>query len=239
MEVIPAIDLRKGLCVRLYQGDFNKETVYSRDPPRIAHRWQQAGAPRLHIVDLDGTRTGVPSNIEVIKKIAALVNIPLQVGGGIRSLDTAQRLLDVGIGRVVLGTAAIENPELVHRLCQEWGSDRVVVAVDARGGRVSIKGWIEDTPVEAGDLVQRMADLEAKRFLYTDIGRDGTLTEPNFDAIEGLVQQTGRTILASGGVSSLEHIRRLTPIGVEGVVIGSALYQGNIDLSEAIIAATT
>ena len=234
MEVIPAIDLKNGACVRLYQGDFNRETLFSRDPLEVALRWQGAGAPRLHIVDLDGSREGFQTNLGTIKAIVAHAEVPLQVGGGIRSLDTAQGLLRLGIDRIVIGTVAVEDPELVGRLCREWGGDRIVVALDARNGKVAIKGWLEETSIKALDLAKRMMALGAKRFLYTDIARDGTMTSPNFDGVATMVRKTGKAVLASGGVSSLDDIRRLARTGAEGVVVGSALYKGDVDLAEAI-----
>ena len=239
MEIIPSIDLKSGLCVRLYQGDYSKQTVYSDDPLDVALRWEGEGALRLHLVDLDGAATGEQANLEVIKAIAGTVSIPIQVGGGIRSLDPAKRLLDMGVDRVVLGTAAIEAPDLIQQLCRDWGGGRVVVAVDARGGRVAIRGWMEGTAMMASDLVRRMDDLGVQRYLYTDISRDGTLTQPNFKATQELVRCTSHPILASGGVSSTEHVVRLAAIGVEGAIIGSALYTGEVGLEAALIAAAT
>ena len=237
MEIIPAIDLKSGLCVRLYQGDYQKETVYSDDPVGVALRWQQEGAVSLHLVDLDGAAGGEPGNLDVIKAIAKRVDMLVQAGGGIREMDTAERLLDLGVDRVVLGTAAVQDPDLVEGLVQDLGSDKVVIAVDAREGRVAIKGWVEGTSVGAMELVQRMESLGVRRFLYTDIARDGTLTEPNFEAIEGLVGCTSHPILASGGISSIAHVLRLAAIGVEGAILGKALYTGDIDLGAAIEAA--
>ena len=237
MEVIPAIDLKSGRCVRLYQGDYRRETVYSHDPLAVALAWQEQGAPRLHLVDLDGAVQGRPVNLEVINAIAARLTIPVQVGGGIRNEETAAPLLAAGVGRVVIGTAAVQEPSLVQSLCRKYGSERVVVAVDARDGRVAIKGWTETTSVSAPDLAQQMAGLGVLRLLYTDIARDGTLTEPNFDANAALVQSTGLFVLASGGIASLEHIRRLAAICVEGVVLGRALYTGDIKLEEAVAVA--
>ena len=234
MEIIPAIDLKSGLCVRLYQGDYQKETVYSNDPVSVALRWRQEGALRLHVVDLDGAAVGEPVNLDMIKAIATRVSVPVQVGGGIRSFQTAERLLDIGVDRVVLGTAAVEDPELIKQLCHEWGSDRVVIAVDARDGQVAIKGWTEGASVSATALVQQMDDLGVRRFLYTDISRDGTLTQPNFEAIQGLVRCTSHPILASGGISSTEHVVHLAAVGVEGAILGRALYTGDVDLGAAI-----
>ena len=237
MEVIPAIDLKGGRCVRLFQGDFSQETVFSDDPLAMARGWQEQGAPRLHLVDLDGAAQGTPANLPVIEAIVSELSIPVQVGGGIRSRDTAAALLDAGVSQVVVGTAAIENPVLVADLCREYGGGRVIVAVDARDGMVAIKGWTEDSRITALALARQMADLGVPRLLYTDISRDGTLTAPNFTANAELVEKTGLRVQASGGVASLEHIRQLAPTGAEGVIIGTALYQQTIDLREAIAAA--
>ena len=237
MEIIPAIDLKAGRCVRLYQGDYQKETVYSDDPVSVSLRWQHEGATRLHVVDLDGAASGELTNLEVIKAISTQINIPIQVGGGVRTLQAAETLLDIGADRVVLGTASVQDPDLVVRLCHDRGGDRVVVAVDARDGQVAIKGWTESTSVSASEMVERMESLGVIRFLYTDISRDGTLTLPNFEAIQELVKHTSRPILASGGISSTGHIVRLANIGAEGAILGRALYTGDIDLESAIQAA--
>ena len=234
MEVIPAIDLKSGRCVRLYQGDYQRETVYSDDPVSVALTWQQQGAPRLHLVDLDGAAGGKPANLEILSQIIRSLSIPVQVGGGIRDEETAQTLLAAGADRVVIGTAAVEQPSMVEDLCRIHGADRVVVAVDARDGRVAIKGWTEQSLISAGELAQRMFLLGVTRLLYTDISRDGTLTEPNFEANAALVRDTGMAVLASGGITSLEHIRQLGSTGVEGVILGRALYDGVITLPEAL-----
>ena len=239
MEVIPSIDLKSGRCVRLYQGDYDRETVYSEDPLAVAQSWQDQGAPRLHLVDLDGAATGTPVNLDTISNIIDRLTIPVQVGGGIRNLQTAERLLDGGVDRVVIGTAAVEDPLLVQQLCQKYGSHRVVVAVDARDGQVAIKGWTEKTTVTSLDLANQMSQLGVTRILYTDVHRNGTLTEPNFAANAMLVKETGLAVLASGGIASVEHIRRLVQTGVEGVVVGSALYTGAVSLPDALAAVTS
>ncbi len=236
MEVIPAIDLRGGRCVRLYQGDFGRETVFSEDPLAVARQWQQQGATRLHLVDLDGAAQGNPVNLDIIAAIVAQSEIPVQVGGGVRSSATAEKLLSLGVERVVIGTAAVRNPDLVRQLCQGGGSPRVVVAVDARDGLVAVQGWLEETSVTAVELGQRMAELGVARLLYTDISRDGTLSEPNFSANAQLVESTGLAILAAGGVASLDHITELARIGAEGVIVGRALYTGDLELPAAIAA---
>ena len=237
MEVIPAIDLRLGLCVRLFQGDYQQETVFSDEPVSVALAWQEQGAPRLHLVDLDGAAGGVPVNLEVITSIIHNLTIPVQIGGGIRDLATAESLLSAGADRVVIGTAAVENPSLVEDLCQKHGSQRVVIAVDAKDGLVAIKGWLESTEVKAQDLVEQMALLGVRRILYTDISRDGTLTEPNFEANADLVRTTGMAVLASGGIATLDHVRRLADTGAEGAILGRALYIEAFSLREAIAVA--
>lgn len=237
MEIIPAIDIKSGKCVRLFQGDFEKETVFSDDPVGVALKWQHEGAHRLHVVDLDGAVRGEPANLESIKTILAGVEIPLQVGGGVRNLETAETLLELGVDRVVLGTVAVNEPSIISQVCSRWGSERLVVAVDVRDGRVAIKGWTESTTITAGELVRQMAELGAARFLATDISRDGTLTGPNIEAIIELVESTSCPILASGGVSSVEDVQHLASTGVEGVVLGRTLYTGGISLGAAIDAA--
>ena len=234
MEIIPSIDLKSGRCVRLYQGDYSRETVYSDDPVAVAMRWQREGGARLHLVDLDGAAGGQPANLEVIREIVSGLEIPVQVGGGVRDLAAAQGLLEMGADRVVLGTVAVQDPDLVRRLCDQKGADRVVVAVDARDGVVAVKGWTEATSLRALEHLQRMEELGVRRFLYTDISRDGTLTQPNFQAIEEMVEATSSAVLASGGVSTEEHLGRLAAIGVEGAILGTALYTGALSLEAAM-----
>ena len=234
MEVIPAIDLRDGRCVRLYQGDYERETVFSDDPTSVALRWQDMGAPRLHVVDLDGAATGVPANLEALRRICEAVSVPIQTGGGIRSLESAERALDMGVQRFVLGTSAVEEPALVEQACRRFGAEAVVVGVDARDGMAATWGWRETTGVPALDLIRSMAGLGVRRFVYTDISRDGTLTSPNFGAIEEISGGCDAYLVVSGGVSSPEHVERLASLGVEGVIIGRALYTGDVDLEEAI-----
>lgn len=234
MEIIPAIDLKDGLCVRLYQGDFDRQTFFSQDPLEVALRWVKEGATRVHVVDLDGSRNGLQTNLEIIKAINARIDVPLQVGGGIRDLETAQDLLSLGIDRVVIGTAAVQNPDMVKFLCKVWGGHRIVIALDARGEQIAIKGWLEETSIKVLDLARNMSKIGVHRFLYTDIARDGTMTSPNFEWIQAIVHDTNKPILAAGGVSSLEDIHKLLNTGVEGVILGSALYRGEIDLGEAI-----
>ena len=234
MEVIPAIDMRGGRCVRLYQGDYDRETVFSDDPASVALEWQELGAPRLHVVDLDGAATGVQTNLDALRLICEAVSVPIQTGGGIRDMDSARRVLDMGVQRFILGTSAVEEPSLVERACSQFGAEAVVVGVDARDGMAAIRGWRETTSVSALDLIRSMTGLGARRFVYTDISRDGTLSSPNFGAIENIARGCDVSLVVSGGVSSPEHVERLASLGVEGVIIGRALYTGDVDLREAI-----
>jgi phosphoribosylformimino-5-aminoimidazole carboxamide ribotide isomerase len=235
MEVIPSIDLKGGRCVRLYQGDYARETVFSEDPLGTAQRWESLGAPRLHLVDLDGAASGEPHHLSVVAEIAATLRIPVQVGGGIRRMEMIKQYVEAGIKRVVLGTAAVENPRLVKEACVTFG-EAIVLGVDARDGFVAVRGWQDKTSALAADLIQQMEALGARRFIYTDIARDGTLTEPNFQAIAELMTKARSPIIASGGVTSIDHLKRLSQLGVEGAIIGRALYTGDIRLDKALAA---
>lgn len=233
MEVIPAIDLKDGRCVRLYQGDFSKEQVFSEDPVEVARRWEREGAPRVHIVDLDAAVSGQPRNLSIIKKIASDISIPVQVGGGVRGMGTLEHYLEVGVQRAILGTAAVEDINFVKEACNRY-PESVIIGVDAKDGYVTISGWTRESDLTAAQLVNRMEALGAKRFIYTDVSRDGTLTEPNFEAVAHLISLTSAAVIASGGVSSTEHLVRLKEIGVEGAIIGRALYTGDVSLRDAI-----
>lgn len=247
MEVIPAIDLRHGRCVRLEQGDFSRETAFSDDPVAMARHWQAQGAPRLHVVDLDGAAAGAPQQTGLIAAIVAAVSIPVQVGGGLRTLDHVHALWSLGAERVVLGTVALQDPGLVRTLCAE-APHRIVVALDARDGYVAVRGWQETSRVHARDLLAHMSALGVRRFLYTDIARDGTLAGPDFETLAALAADMARRsdhtaapssahgipLLASGGIASLGHIRRLAALGLEGCIVGRALYTGAFSLQDAI-----
>lgn len=234
MEVIPAIDLRGGKCVRLRQGDYAQETVFDADPVSVAKRWSEEGARRLHVVDLDGARDGVRANAPAVESIVRSTRQPVQLGGGIRTAADAETLLGLGVGRVIFGTAAIEAPDEVRKSVELFGSEKVVVSVDARDGFVQTRGWTETTGKQAVDLMLEMADLGVQRFMYTDTGRDGTLSHPNFDAIEKLVSDVRYPIVIAGGIAAIEDLRRLSGIGVEAVVTGLAIYAGALDLGAAI-----
>lgn len=237
MDIIPAIDLKGGKCVRLYQGDYSRETVFSEDPVSMALHWQSLGAERLHIVDLDGAALGEPCHASLVEEIARSVDIPIQLGGGLRSLEAIEKVLGLGVERAILGTVAVADQALTRDACRRFG-ERVMVSIDARGGLVASHGWKETTEVSASDLAAEMASLGVKRLVYTDIARDGTLTSPDLDSIARLVAKTVLPVIAAGGISSLEHIRRLAELGVEGAIVGRALYTGNLDLKEALVAVT-
>lgn len=235
-EVIPAIDLRGGQCVRLYQGDYAQETVYSDDPGAMARQWADMGASRLHVVDLDGARSGAPVNLDAIRAILAAVSIPVQVGGGIRTAETVARLLDLGVQRVVLGTAAVRDPDLTAAVCARYG-DAIIIGVDAREGMVAVAGWIETAATKATDLIPRMEAAGARRFIYTDIGRDGTFAGPNLDQLREVAACcTTASVIASGGVGKVADVAAVRALGVEGLIVGKALYDGAVDLREALAA---
>jgi len=233
MEIIPAVDIREGRCVRLYQGDYRRQTVYGEDPVEIALRWRSQGARWLHIIDLAGAASGKPESIPLVEAIVKESGLLVEFGGGVRQVKVVEELLRKGVRRVILGTAAIENPAMVKKLCRRFG-EAVAVSLDAREGKVSTHGWRKDTAVDALQLAKEMVDMGVSRFIFTDIKRDGTLTEPNFALVERLVRGVNVPVVAAGGICRLEHLERLKTLGVEGVVIGKALYTGDIDLTEAI-----
>jgi phosphoribosylformimino-5-aminoimidazole carboxamide ribotide isomerase len=232
MEIIPAIDLRNGKCVRLYQGDHKRETIFSDKPVEVALRWQSEAARRLHLIDLDGAAKGELCNLEAIEDIIAAIDIPVQVGGGIRSLETIEQLLKIGVERTILGTVAVEKPNLVQEACRKFG-EQIIVSIDARDRLVATRGWLQESQVAASQLAKQMVNLGVKRFIYTDITRDGTLTRPNFEAVAELLSQVSVPIIAAGGISSVYHLTRLAELGVEGAIVGKAMYTGDIKLADA------
>jgi len=234
VEIIPAIDIRGGKCVRLYQGDYDQETVYSESPKNVAIQWERMGARRLHIVDLDGARVGSPVNLDTVSEILSSVNIPIQLGGGVRTLGSVRSVVSIGVGRVIIGTAILENVDLMSDVISKMGVESIVAGVDVRDGVVLKRGWLRHTSESLPRVIQMVEDMGFKRFVYTDVSRDGTLTEPNFPIIRDLISSTSLGVIVAGGVSSLDHIVELSSIGVEGVIVGKAIYSGDIDLSEAI-----
>lgn len=232
MLIIPAIDLRGGRCVRLFQGDFNQETSYSDSPTEVAQRWRDAGARRLHVVDLDGARAGEPTQLDLVAEITGS-DLPVQLGGGLRTLEHIQSALDAGVDRVVLGTVAIEHPELLREAVERFGAERIVLGVDARDGYVAVRGWEEVSTVPAIEIIEQAVGDGIERVVYTDIGRDGTLTSPNFEET-GRVAAIGPAVIASGGVARWDDLRHLSRIrNVEAAIVGRALYDGTIEITSA------
>lgn len=235
MDVIPAIDLRGGRCVRLTQGDYDRETVFSDDPVETARRWTGQGATRLHVVDLDGAREGRPVNDAIVRGIITAVDVPVQVAGGVRDLDAIDTWLAAGADRVVLGTAAARDPDMAAEACRRHG-ERIVVSIDARDGLAAVEGWRESTSQRAADLLRELSELGVRRFVYTDIARDGKLTSPNYDAIAEMVAATDAPVIAAGGVAEVAHLVRLAELGVEAAIVGMALYDGRLSLPDALAA---
>lgn len=236
MQIIPAIDLKGGNCVRLEQGEMDRETLFSANPAKVAIHWESLGAKMLHIVDLDGAITGKPQNKDAICQILKSVAIPLQLGGGIRDIETMENYLSLGIKRVILGTTAYQQPSLLNEVCQKF-PNQILVSIDARDGKVAISGWKETTSKKATDLVKNLEDKGVEAIVFTDIKRDGMMKGPNITSIKEMADATRIPIIASGGVTTLKHIKELIDLedsGVEGIIIGRALYEDSIDLKEAL-----
>jgi phosphoribosylformimino-5-aminoimidazole carboxamide ribotide isomerase len=233
MIILPAIDIKSGQCVRLYQGDYNRVTSYDADPVQVARRWHSAGASWLHVVDLDGAAAGQPVNVEVIRRMRESTSLRIELGGGMRSLVHIQHMLDLGIDRIILGTVALTDRALLQEALASWG-ERIAVGLDARAGLVAIAGWRETSQVQVTSLAVELSKSGVQRFIYTDIARDGALKGPNLDALREMQQVISCPLIASGGVSSLEDLRSLAALGIEGAIVGKALYTGAVDLATAI-----
>ena len=237
MEIIPAIDLLNGKCVRLNQGNFNQVTKFNSDPVKQAQIWESLGAKRLHLVDLDGAKTGEPINDLIIKEIKKSIAIPIQLGGGIRSIDRAKELFGIGIDRIILGTIAIENQELVKDLSKEYPK-RVAVGIDAKEGMVATRGWLKQSEISSLDLAKQLNDLELAAIISTDIATDGTLKGPNVRALREIAEISINPVIASGGIGSIADLISLADFeneGIKGIIVGRALYDGSIDLKEALL----
>lgn len=236
MLIIPAIDIRGGKCVRLFQGDYNRETVYGDSPAEQAVRWEKEGAHIIHLVDLDGAKAKQPVNLDAVREICSAVHIPCELGGGIRTLEDARKAFDAGIYRIILGTVACENPKLAKEFVSEFTAERVVVGIDARGGCVAVNGWLENSGVDAYELVLTLQEMGVTRFIYTDIATDGALSGPNCDAIAALCSRVPRCgVISSGGISSARDItalRELRKDNLEGAIVGKALYDGKTTYRE-------
>lgn len=232
-EVIPAIDILGGKCVRLKQGKYETPIVYANDPVEMAKKWEAEGARRLHVVDLDGARTGTPENVEVIKSIIKELKIPVQVGGGIRNYITITELIKFGADRIIFGTTAIKNPNLLSNACEKFG-DKIAVAIDAKGGFAAGEGWMYVSKKDILTLAKEAINFGIRRFVYTEISRDGMMAGPNFEEIRKFVSEVEVPVIASGGVTTSEDIAKLKEIGVEGCIVGKALYEGKIKLSDVL-----
>jgi len=237
MRIYPATDISKGKCVRLYQGRADRETVFSDDPAEMAKRWVDAGAEYLHVVDLDGAFSGEPKNLDVVRRIAAL-GVPVQLGGGIRREEHVDAALESGCARVIVGTRAIGEPEWFEGLCAGYPG-KIVASVDARGEEVAVKGWVEGSGLKVEDVMERLEGAGPAVFIYTDISRDGTLEGPNVEQVERLAEVTRIPLIAAGGMSTIEDVKALSKLRIDGVIIGKALYTGGIDLGEALEVAGT
>ncbi len=236
IEILPAIDIRGGNCVRLDQGRLERETIFSHEPVSMARIWEKKGATRLHIVDLDGAFQGIPKNLDIVIKIAQTVKIPIQLGGGIRSLEAIDKILAKGIDRVVLGTIAFENIQLVKMAVLKYNK-KIAVGVDASNGKIAIKGWKEVTSQDAFIFAKELENIGLSTIIYTDISKDGMMEGPNIKSIRKIAKSTKMSVIASGGISTLEdlkNIKKLEKNGVTGVIIGKALYTGAFELEEAL-----
>ncbi|WP_347870736.1 1-(5-phosphoribosyl)-5-[(5-phosphoribosylamino)methylideneamino]imidazole-4-carboxamide isomerase [Enterocloster bolteae] len=234
MQLYPAIDMKNGQCVRLRQGAFKDITIYSDAPEKVAAHWQEKGASFLHLVDLDGALAGYSVNEEVIRRIADTVSIPIEIGGGIRSKEAVERMLDLGVRRVIIGTKAAEHPEFLRDMVRTFGEEAIVAGVDAKDGMVAVEGWEKVSSLTASDLCLTMKEYGVRHIVYTDISRDGMLSGPNVEATRKLIEETGLDIIASGGVSCMEDLKCLHEAGIRGAIIGKALYENRIDLAEAV-----
>ncbi len=233
MLIIPAVDIRGGRCVRLTRGRFEEETVYFTDPVEPALKWQQEGAEYLHVVDLDGALEGEPKNLESLRRIVEAVDIPIQFGGGIRTFETARQVLDMGVDRIILGTKAIDSPELIKTLCAGFPG-RIAVGLDQRDGKVAVKGWVESSELSFIDAAKQVEVFGPRALIFTDISRDGMLQGPNIGLLKELLGAVNVPVIASGGVTTLDDIKALMGLSVEGAIIGKALYTGAVSLSRAI-----
>ncbi|WP_046228423.1 1-(5-phosphoribosyl)-5-[(5-phosphoribosylamino)methylideneamino]imidazole-4-carboxamide isomerase [Paenibacillus dauci] len=234
--IYPAIDIRGGRCVRLIQGDYNQETVYNEDPAAVAADFAAQGAGYVHLVDLDGAKAGHPVNHELIGRIARQVQVPVQVGGGLRTLHDVEKLLELGVSRVIIGTAAIEDREFTESVLATYGS-QVAIGIDARNGYVATRGWLETSEVKAEELAIQLAAKGAETFIFTDISRDGMMQGPNIEAIAAIAQASGKQVIASGGVTVLDDLVKLAERreqGISGAIVGKAIYTGKIDLKQAL-----
>jgi len=233
MEIFPAIDVKEGRCVRLYQGEFSKETVMNEDPVAQAIIFEKLGAKILHVVDLDGAIVGESVNLPVIEKICKAVRIPVQIGGGVRSLAAVEKLLSVGVEKVILGTAALYDKLFLEEAVRLY-KEQIIVGIDAKNGFVATRGWLDVSEISYIDLAKQMESVGVQTIVFTDISKDGTLAGPNFEQLELLQKSVGIRVIASGGVASIQQVKRLNDMNIYGVIIGKALYEKTIDLEKVL-----
>lgn len=233
MRIYPAIDIKDGKCVRLFKGQFSDVTVYGDSPAEMAKKWEAQGGEYIHVVDLDGALRGHGVNADIIKNICSSVNVPVQTGGGIRTMEDIEAKLSCGISRVIIGTKAVSDSEFVKRAIDKYG-EKIVIGIDAKDGMVAIEGWEKTSNFTAIEFAEKMVSIGVKTIVYTDIATDGTLAGPNVSAMSEMVKAVNADIIASGGIGSLEHIKSLMPTGVEGVIVGKALYTEKVNLTEAV-----
>ncbi len=236
MIVIPAIDLKGGQCVRLRQGRFDDVTIFSNSPSEIAKKWEAAGGHRLHLVDLDGASSGKPENRKAVEEIVKAVSIPVDLGGGIRNIETIDRYLNIGLDYVILGTAAVKNPHLVDVAAEKYPG-KILVGIDAKNGFVATDGWLETSEVRVESCIERFAEQGVAEIIYTDISKDGMMEGPNFASIAEVAERSALPIIASGGYTELEDVKKTLPLeekGVSGFILGRSIYEGTIDLAEAV-----
>lgn len=233
MRIYPAIDIKDGKCVRLFKGQFSDVTVYGDSPAEMAKKWEAQGGEYIHVVDLDGALRGHGVNADIIKDICSSVNVPVQTGGGIRTMEDIEAKLSCGISRVIIGTKAVSDSEFVKRAIDKYG-EKIVIGIDAKDGMVAIEGWEKTSNFTAIEFAEKMVSIGVRTIVYTDIATDGTLAGPNVSAMSEMVKAVNADIIASGGIGSLEHIKSLMPTGVEGVIVGKALYTEKVNLTEAV-----
>ncbi len=234
MNLIPAIDLIDGEVVRLFKGDYAKKTVYDIDPIELTEQWNEIGIKRIHIVDLQGAKTGNQKNLDTIKRIAKLTNLKIQIGGGIRNLSVCKEMMDLGVSKVIFGTAAIESPEEVEKSLKEYGHEKIIIGVDIKKNKIRTNGWEKESSLSPEELIDNMTKIGIKEFMFTDVEKDGTLSDPDFSFLKNLFDKAGSKTIVAGGISKIDHIKILKNYGVINIVIGKAIYEGQINLKIAL-----
>ena len=233
MKVIPAIDIKNGKCIRLFQGDYAKEIIYEDDPVLMAKKWEGQGAMMLHVVDLDGAKNGKPVNFEIVKRIITETRLPVQIGGGIRDIFSMYRYIEIGVKKIILGTAALEKADFLKKAVNKYG-EKIIVSLDAKNGILMKNGWVEQSNKKLLPTLQELENYGVNSIIYTDTIKDGTLTGPNYEVIKLIKEKTKMNLIVAGGISTIGQIRELKKVNVDGVIIGKALYEGAINLKEVI-----